>query len=556
VADRIDILLELKRVAEFVSGAQSASKAVGGIGGATEKAGKQAGLSWKGVAKWAGAASIVYGAQRFLRGAVSTTEELGKTTLALHHVTGMDVQTSSQWAAMMKARGLNARSASMAFIKVSQSMESARQGSAKASTELRNLGIQMDIARQKGGKTLPADLKKLGDQMTRVRAAGAKTTSTLVGLGVPMADIRRGNTSAVVMDIADAFQKMRNPAERAALTQKLFGRTGRELLPVLIKGSKGIRDQLGLASKYGAMLGVKNVADVKKLIASQRELKFAQMGVQVQLGTALMPVIIAVMGVVVKLARALSPLTKNATALKITLGLLTLAFVAYKVAMIAATIAETFFNGALLVTFGWIGLVIVALAAIGVAAYLVVKHWGAIKAAAMAAWGWIKANWPLLVGILLGPFGIAVAAIATHWKTIKAGAAAAVQWIKNEFNSLVAWFQGLPGRIGDWLSKVPGVGLATKIASGGASVASKLNPFKHFQHGGSLSSRALALVGERGPEVVSLPASATVAPLSRGQTLAAAGAGAGQTIVTKVYLDRRQIAEAVGTYAADRIARR
>jgi hypothetical protein len=36
----------------------------------------------------------------------------------------------------------------------------------------------------------------------------------------------------------------------------------------------------------------------------------------------------------------------------------------------------------------------------------------------------------------------------------------------------------------------------------------------------------------------------------------APGASAGQTIVTKVYLDRRQIAEAVGTYASDRIARR
>jgi hypothetical protein len=32
--------------------------------------------------------------------------------------------------------------------------------------------------------------------------------------------------------------------------------------------------------------------------------------------------------------------------------------------------------------------------------------------------------------------------------------------------------------------------------------------------------------------------------------------GAGGTIVTKVYLDRRQIAEAVGRYASDKKARR
>jgi hypothetical protein len=77
-----------------------------------------------------------------------------------------------------------------------------------------------------------------------------------------------------------------------------------------------------------------------------------------------------------------------------------------------------------------------------------------------------------------------------------------------------------------------------------------------IQHGGTVRRRGRALVGERGPEVVSLPAGATVAPLTRQATVAMAGVGGAQTIVTKVYLDRRQIAEAVGTYTADKLARR
>ena len=36
--------------------------------------------------------------------------------------------------------------------------------------------------------------------------------------------------------------------------------------------------------------------------------------------------------------------------------------------------------------------------------------WGAIKAAAVAVFNWIKSHWPLLLGILLGPIGIAAGA--------------------------------------------------------------------------------------------------------------------------------------------------
>jgi hypothetical protein len=73
--------------------------------------------------------------------------------------------------------------------------------------------------------------------------------------------------------------------------------------------------------------------------------------------------------------------------------------------------------------------------------------------------------------------------------------------------------------------------------------------------GGILRTAGSVLVGERAPEVLSLPRAARVDPLPFGLEPWEISGGS-REIVTKVYLDRRQIAEAVGEVASDRGARR
>ena len=91
-----------------------------------------------------------------------------------------------------------------------------------------------------------------------------------------------------------------------------------------------------------------------------------------------------------------------------------------------------------------IGAVVLAVAAIGIAAYELYKHWktvwGWIKDAVSAVWNWIKTNWPLLLAIILGPIALAALEIAKHWKAIKAGAV-------NAFNDVVNTVKGLPAKI-------------------------------------------------------------------------------------------------------------
>lgn len=84
---------------------------------------------------------------------------------------------------------------------------------------------------------------------------------------------------------------------------------------------------------------------------------------------------------------------------------------------------------------------VAALVAVVVLAYkksetfrrIVTGAFDAIKAAASAAFNWVKSNWPLLLAIITGPIGLAVLAVVKNWDKIKAGATAVKDGIKTAF---------------------------------------------------------------------------------------------------------------------------
>jgi hypothetical protein len=90
--------------------------------------------------------------------------------------------------------------------------------------------------------------------------------------------------------------------------------------------------------------------------------------------------------------------------------------------------------------------------------------------------------------------------------------------------------------------------LASLLATGGIIAA---------QTGVATGGGKTVLVGERGPEVLSLPSGARVTPLPP-PSLAASQLGGmgGGTVVAQVFLERRMIAEALASYTAERQAAR
>jgi hypothetical protein len=507
MANVVETILKLQGSRAFVKDADSAAHSLTGIGDSAEKSGEKSKRGWKGIAKWAAGTAAVYGASRYLHSAVDSTEELAKNTMALSRATGMDTKTSSAWAELLKVRGIDTGKFQVGMLKLSKTMEAARGGNKKAADTLSKYGVTSDL-------------------------------------------VAKGNIQGAIGAISDSFASMTNPAEKAALASSAFGKSGLALLPMLQGGSSALEEQIGMVDKYGAT--IKDTEGAKEMIARQREMKIAMDGVKITLGTALMPAIEAFAGVLLKVVAALSPVLRNSTALYIILGTLTTAYTVLKVATLVSTVMQLAFNAALL-------LIPLAIVAIVAGVILLYKKWKWFHDAVNNTFSWIKSHWQLLGTILLGPIVPAVVLIVKNFGKIKAAVEAVWSTIKSVF-----------GKVRGFIANVFSGGFVSQIGRGIADWINAHTPFGdeikagplHFRlpalaAGGVIRASGAALVGEQGPEIVSLPRGATVWPTPAVNAMAnAPGASAGQTIVTKVYLDRRQIAEAVGTYASDRIARR
>jgi hypothetical protein len=515
---------------QFSRGAQEAAKDIKGIGTTAKTSSEQANKSFggirfpnwksaaKGIGKYAAGAGALYAAKRGLTSSIAGTEELAKGTLRLQRTTGMDAKTASQWAEITRVRGVRAESFQRGLVALSRNMVAANQGNKQARQGFDQLGVSMD-------------------------------------------NVRKGNTQAVMMQMADGFSKMENPALKAALAQKFLARQGQELLPLFNSGSAAIQEQMDTAAKYGAVIGEGGVEHTKNFVQQQREMKMAMDGLKVSIGTALMPIILSLAQVVTHLSSTFQPLLRSGTAVKIMIGLLIASFIALKALNMATQIqtgakamaglartvriaaaAQWLFNAAM--TANPIGLIILALVALGVAFVVLYKKvgWfrnavnaalGAVKNAAVAVFNWIKGHWPLLVAILTGPFGVAVYAIIKHFDKIKAAAKSAINFIIGGWNSLHFRIPGFDP---------PGPG----PKFGGINIGVPHIPM--LGQGGIATAPGSALVGDTGPEIVQLPRGAQVAPLPAIQSMSA-------VISVPVYLDRRQIALAHASYNEDVAAR-
>jgi len=572
-ADVLTVILELRNLGQFVAGSEEASKAVGGIGKEAEASGAAAGRGWKGMMKWAAGATALYGGIKFLRDANKATADLAKGTYALQKQTGMDTETSSEWVAAAKERGVSTRQLQMGLVTLSKQMDKARLGTVTQTKTVADLRKQIDEVAAAGGKDAPKQLDKLSSAIARAQATGDKTRLVMEKLGIPLADFAKGRAQDTILRVADAFQKMKNPTERAALAQQLFGRAGVQLLPVLASGRKGVEEMLAAQKASGNYLSSDGLKAARQNVIQQREMEKAMAGLKIQLSLALMPVMLSFGKALLWIAKLLRPLTSNAKALQIVLGILVTTLGTYWVVTKSVVMWENFAAAAakLWAAAQWllnaaldanpIGLVAIAIVALIGVTILVIKHWGffkkvalevwqAVLAAVQFAWNWIKKNWPLLLGILGGPFTLAAVLIYKHFDAIKKYLLGFVAAVKKVFEDLVTYVKGIPGKLAGLVKKIPGGATALKAVGGVAHAVG-------LQAGGLVSRGGGFLVGERGPELVALPAGAAVTPLPHVDAFGNLGGGGGPLVIeVPVYLDRREIARSVARVASDQLARR
>jgi len=240
--------------ASYVAGVKRATAATDKFGRATRKAGSKnafKGIGRSAIAATAGVVSL-YGAYSQGKKAIDATTKLAKGTLQLQRVTNLSARDASRFAAVLQERGIEANKASVSFTALSKQIVAAQGGTVKAADAFKKLGVSQQL-------------------------------------------IKKGDTQAVLLKAADGLSKMGAGAQRTALAAQLFGKGYKDLLPLLLLGSKGISEQTALAGKLGAEFSGSSLSSAKQYIAAQREMKTTTLGLRVALGTALMPALTTAM---------------------------------------------------------------------------------------------------------------------------------------------------------------------------------------------------------------------------------------------------------------------
>ena len=535
-SENFDIILRVvngKLAATELQGVAGASEDVGAAQVAASAKGEKASKSF---VKQAAVIGGLYAGYKLLKNSVSTTTELTRNTLAFQRATGLDMKTAQAWVVTAQHRDISVK-------QLQQSMGT--------------------LGRSLGATTKPTTasayaFNKLGVSFQQLKAAGPEQRMQI---------------------LADAFKRLPNGIDKAALAQKLFGRAGQGLLPILNQGAKGMNEQLDAASKLVPPVA-KNAKAAKELMQSQRELHGAITGVEVVIGTALIPILTSLARVLGPIVEWFNQAMQKSHLFKDAIYVLTAAItglvVATKVlrpALFALGVSE---DAAL----GPIGLIVAGIAAVAAAFYLAYHHVKFFHDAVDAVVGFIKSNWKTVVtvaaAVLLGPFVGALVLVVTHLHTFESVASSVVNRVKAIFSGLVGFFGSLPGKIThavvglfnglynaatDVIHKIESLfsNLGSTISSEIRNATSKIPLVGGFlsHHGlaagGPVTQSGSYLVGERGPEIVTLTRGQQVIP---NHAIGAAMGGGGGTITVPVYLDRKQIALAVARYTDDQRKRR
>jgi len=216
-----------------------ASGTLGKIGGSMGGLGKKAGAMGAAL----GAALSVGAIAQFAGDSVKAFEATGKETMKLQRFMGGTAEEASRLGHAFTMSGIDSE------------------------TSAKNIGIL--------SKHLVANDKAAKGMGVAYRDAHGKLK--------PMDQILPG--------IADKFKNMPNGPEKTALALKLFGRGGAAMIPMLNKGSAGLKAMAAESDKLGTTLSGKDLEAVKQSTINKRKMAAAVKGLQIAIGKNLLPII-------------------------------------------------------------------------------------------------------------------------------------------------------------------------------------------------------------------------------------------------------------------------
>ena len=302
-------------------------------------------------------------------------------------------------------------------------------------------GDQLDKMRARTGFSAEA-LSELGfaaeqggasiDQLDRSLAAmarfsvmverGLKTSTDLLDmLGVSAEQFKRASPEERFKLLAEAISQIKDPTLRAGVALNVFGRSGRELLPMLEGGRASIEALQKEARRLGITMTDEDATSAAELTDALNRLKRQLMAIVVQIGAALAPVLTEMQKRIAPLITSVIKWIKENKTLVVTVFKIAAAVVAAGVALI---ILGTLISSAGAV----IGGLVAVIGAVGTAIAIL----GKIIALLLTPIGLVILAVVALAGYLLYATGIggkALAWLGERFQVLKSDALAAWQGI-------------------------------------------------------------------------------------------------------------------------------
>lgn len=142
-------------------------------------------------------------------------------------------------------------------------------------------------------------MRRLDQGISGIGKGSVAAQSVLKGLGVTSKDNKEA-----ILQLADAFQKMPDGAQKAADAVVVLGRSGLQMIPFLNMGREKLREFNDMVDEYGPKIGVDAVKANEAFLMSQAKLNLIWQSLAVKAEQTFLPAI-------AKIAAAMADLTKT-----------------------------------------------------------------------------------------------------------------------------------------------------------------------------------------------------------------------------------------------------
>ena len=359
---------------------------------------------------------------------------------------------------------------------------------------------ELKFAAEQSGASLETIEKALKRMATTILDAdmGLSTaTDALDAIGLSVEQLQGLNPEQQFLLIANALAGVEDASTRAALAQRIFGRSGTELLPLFTSGAEGMEALRKEARELGVVMSQEDAAAAAEFNDSLNRLKSVLQGLGFAIAKEIIPQFTEwINGLIEGRKDVIAFATGSKEAIEdffATFNLLTWLQEKWDSTWSAIEDKYTTVSDAISSTYE--------------------SSWGWLRSGATDSLAFLNDKWNKvfdhIVGYVRGPLVKGILFFRDNWNEIWDHVKAVIRSVADVVLPIIDRIIAAVSRVTGAVSSVGSI--AGSIAGSIGGGIGKVIP--GLAAGGNVRSGGAALVGERGPELVSLPRGAQVSPM-------------------------------------------